>query len=243
MEKYLSTSFKRNDKKIKAKLKTVKESIEVTETLYVYFPKRFEDINITTIYDVVKTIGTFIVSDSSFNYALINIPTLLELEPSVIETTTIDDVEYTKLTLTKGNKLLVNTTILKDSSFIFKIFDEFCIKGKVPFYINADDLLKLFLTSEKYNGSKIGNNPLGLEAIVSIMTRDSEDVHKFIRHTNKDLSKLTYHDTQFVGLADVNAGIKTNIAKLTGAYLNDGITSVIVNPSANEADIEKYYRK
>ncbi len=242
MEKYTIDSFKRNDKIIKTKLKNNKDTISVTETLHVYYPKRFEDIKLANITTTVKTVGIFIITDNKNNYAFINLPLIIEIEPSIIEDVVIDDVMYTKLTLVKDNLLLVSKKVLKDSSFIFTILDEFIIKGKVPFYMEYESLVDLFLSSGKYNGAKIGNNPAGLEAIISTIARDKENPNKFIRSSKLDPNKLSTSNITFIGLNDVNHGLTTNVAKLTGAHLNDGLTSVLLSDDTPGTEIENYYR-
>jgi len=244
MEKYKNGDFKKNDKLIKSKLKDSKESISVTERMYVFYPKRFEDIEFAVIANTVKLLGIFILTNERNEYAYINIPLMLELEPSSIEDVTIDEIPYTKLTLEKDDLLICNKKVIKDGGFIFTLLDEFCLKGKVPFYVEYEKLVDLFLSSGKFNGSKIGNNPASIEAIVSIIGREKGSLDTFIRSGKKDLNKLTSNDIEFVGLSDVNHGIPTNIAKLTGPYLNDGLTSVLVNNDKvqEETEIEKYYR-
>jgi len=245
MLKLQYSDFKKNTNKLYKLLKDGSESITVDETLYVYYPKRFEEIGLSIITTTVKVLGVFILANEKNEYLYVNIPLILELEPSLIEDVMIEDVLYTRLTLSKGNKLIVSKKVIKDGGFIFTLIDEFCLKGKIPFYVEYDKLAELFLSSGKFNGSKIGNNPAGISTIVSIITRDKKDLKKFIRSTNKDLKKLSRDDIEFVGLSDVEYGIPTNIGKLTGPYLNDGITSVLVNNDEvqEETEIEKYYKK
>ncbi len=242
MDKYNVSDFKKNDKLLKSKLKDSKESILVNETLYVYYPKRFEDIHIATIATNVKMVSIFILADAKNNYAFINIPLIVDINPSSIEDVMVGDALYTKLTLNKNDALISNKKVIKDGSFIFTLYDEFIVKGKVPFYMEYESLVDLFLSSGKFNGAKIGDNPSGIEAMVSVIARDKKDLNKFIRTSSLDLNKLTNTDIAFIGLTDVNHGLSTNIAKLTGAYLNDGITSILVNDNLIETEIEKYYR-
>jgi len=232
-----------NPSKIVAKhLKNSGQGVKTTKELYVYFPKRFVDVGLATLEETVKVVSTYMVGDEKNNVILSSLPLYTEIEPSIIEEVKISDIEFIKLTIPEGNFLIKSKKVIKDSGFIFSIVNEFLVKGKVPFYITPNDLFDFFIKSNKYSGANIGDNPAGIEATISIMVRDPNDVSKQLRLVNSDLRNLKIGEYQYVGLGDVANGIEANIAKLTGRYFTQGETSVLNKEPQEETDIEKFYK-
>jgi len=240
--KYNSKDFKENKKLLKSKLKDEKEYVRALDTIYALIPKRYIDSNLMSIGQVVKTVAVFIIIDGKNNYTLINLPLKIDLEPSIIEDASIDGVEFVKCTFFKDDYFLKSRKVLKDSGFIFDMVDDFNIKGKIPLFLTPTDLIETFLRSSKYLGSNIADNPMGIEIMVSINSRLKSDIKYPLRHQNIDIRKLKFTDLSYVGLGNVLHGLGTNIAKFTGRYYNDGLTSILLDEENQQTDIEKVYR-
>jgi len=240
--KYNSKDFKENKKLLKSKLKDEKDVVKVLDTVYALIPKRYSDSDLMTIGQVIKTVAVFLLIDGKNNYTLINLPLKVDLEPSIIEDVTIDSVEFVRATFFKGDLLLKSRKVLKDSGFIFDMVDDFNIKGKIPLFMTPTCIVETFLKSSKYLGSNIADNPMGVEIMVAINSRLKTDIMYPVRHKNVDIRKLKFTDMTYVGLGNVTHGLGTNIAKFTGRYYNDGLTSILLDEENQQTDIEKDYR-
>ena len=237
MSKLFSTMFKKNNSILKKLLKETKTSILADDTFKVYYPERYSDVNLSHIGSEVTVLGCLIVVDEKNNYALINRSSMFTMEPSTIDTVTIDDVAYICLSFHKGNVFMLDRNVIMDEGLPFMVFNDFVIKGNVPWYLKYEDLLKIFSTSSIYAGYKLMNNALPVECLVSIMGRDTKDVTKYIRQvatTKKDMENV-----RFISLSNVYEGFTNTVSKLTGSYLRKGMTSAMVNPEKKATDIEK----
>jgi hypothetical protein len=240
--KLFTKDFKENSKLIKSKLSESKESLIAKETLYALIPKRYQDVGLLALGQDVTVLAVFLLIDGKNNYTVINLPLKIVTEPSVIEDVTLDGVDYIRLTFFKDSLVLKSRKVLKDSSFIFDIVNDFNIKGKIPTFLTPVDITNLYIDAGKYLGSDIAANPIGIEIMLAINTRLKQDINTQARLSKKDLRKLTFRDYQYVGLGNVIYGLSTNIAKFTGRYYDDGLTSIILSPDQKQTDIENYYK-
>ncbi len=237
MSKLNSIKFKKKNSILKNLIKETKESMIATNTFKVYFPERYDKVNLCYITDVVKTLGVFIIVDSDNNYCLINKPSMFTMEPSIIDVVTIDDVSFFCLTFYKDNKFMISKKTVKDASFVFTIFDEFMIRGNFPWYVMYEDILKLFTGSSKYAGSNILGNSIPIEALISILGKNKDNTKEYFRQVikdPKDTSKL-----KFVALSNIFEGYNNTVSKLSGNYLKDGMISALVNPEEKQTEMEK----
>jgi hypothetical protein len=167
-------------------------------------------------------------------------PIMLKISPSAIDTITIDDVEYTRLTIDKDRPLIENNTLVINSNIYLVLFKEYFIKGKIPFYVEYDDIVSIFTNMKDWAGasSKMGTIPF--ELLTSIITRDAKDIKNYIRQVAKGDTLGKY---EYVSLSDVKRGFNNTVSKITGAYLKDGINSALVNQSDTPTEIESYLLK
>jgi hypothetical protein len=240
--KILSNTLKRNDALIKSKLNETKGNISVKEKLHALIPKRYQNAGLFAIGRRVSSVAIFILSDDNNNYALLKTPITITLEPSVIEDVTLDGVDYIRLTFNKGDLFLADREVIQDSGFVFDMVEDFNVKGKIPLFLTPFDLMDIYSKARKYLNSGVADNSLGIELSIAINARANTDSKIPIRLAKKDLRKLKFSDVKYIGLNNVFNGRATNIAKFTGRYFNDSLTSIMLDEDNIEADIEKYYK-
>lgn len=239
MAGFIKEILKENNKVIKAALKDDKESIVVTEDLYIMFPARYSNVGLLTMKDTISVLTTFIIVNEKNEYAKIIKPAIITTEPSIIDTVTIDGTEYMKFTYHKGSKIVVNKSILKYDGFIFELFREFVIKGNIPWFLNYEDITNLFLEVRKFSGSSISDNPISIQVLTSILARNPNNLPEYIRQSIKDKNDPLLSNIRFIALSNVQDGYNNTMSRLSGAYLKDGIDSVIVRDQTSETQIEK----
>lgn len=205
-------------------------------------PVRFSEIGLGQIGIETYTYGLFPLILESGDYAVCNVTALFELNPSKLAMVTIDEVEYHEFHFDAGTVVFKSTDLVKRETLIYNVFDEFIFKGKIPWYVEYDDVGKLFDTAKKHAGSNVGNNAEVIEFVASMISRNKDDRTKFLRETIKSYKDTTIDKIDYVPLASVFWSVNSTMNKLAGSYFNDGVTSALVNPSERAHKIEKILR-
>ena len=104
--------------------------------------------------------------------------------------------------------------------------------------MNYEDLSNLFKLSSKYAGTNIGDNPLAMEVLASIIARDKNDKTVLFRKLAKDMSVLRNNNPAFIALLNIYYSFTSTMSKLSGSYFKDGITSALVNKETESNAVE-----
>lgn len=232
-------NLKRNNKKVKSYFTTSKNITSTTEDISIVFPARYINKKLAYIDTEIKVIGIFAVIDKNNNYATVSAPIFLTLTPSTKELITINDnlKDYYQLTFPKNTVVIPNTNCIVRDNFIYDLYDEFFSYGKIPFYLDYNDVSNLFSKAKEYTKTSIGNDMLAFELFASVITRSSKDKTKFLRHM-KDKSNYTY-----VGIKDMIYSYNNTGAKLFGNYLAKGINSAIVENETRSSKTTEILRR
>lgn len=231
----------RNPELVKTKLvvNPTKEVI-VTEKCVIQIPVRFTTIGLGQIGLETNVYGCFVLVLDTGEYSVFNINAFVELSPSRTTIVDVNGVDYHQFEFEPYQVLFKTTTIVKRDSIIYKVFDEFIFKGKVPWYLTYDDVGKLFDTAKEYANSDVSKNQDVIEFLVSLISRSSNDRSVHIRNIIK-----SYKDTQnisYVPLSSVFYNVNNTLNKLAGSYFNHGVVSALVKPSDQISEIEKILR-
>lgn len=235
------SSLKKDQNNASKHLKVVSNSMIVTKDMYILFPARFEDKNLAYFNETISVVGfVAIVIDNV--YTTMKIPTYINVNPSKVSKVKIEEVEYYKLDFDANNVFIDNINLVKSDGHIYFIFEEFFIRGNIPFYFDYSDPTKVFDKVKKYCGSSIGKNPAALELFTAIIARYSKNRSISYRHAlNKNPNMK--ENPVYTGLLNVFHTFNNNLSKIGGSYLSDGIPSAIDNnDSTNVSSLEKIYR-
>lgn len=110
--------------------------------------------------------------------------------------------------------------------------------GKIPWYVNYDDLGHLFDTAGSHARTKALIPPAVAQFMAAYITRSKTDKTKFIRETIKARDEVTPHNAAYVPMRSVFWSAPGIVNKLSGAYFNDGVVSALNNPSKRTETIE-----
>lgn len=223
-------------------LKTLPDgSVVTTKRLMVMFPVRFRDIRLAVIgkSSFVYGLFAFIVGD---DYALCNMNGYIKLEEASISIEDIDGIPYYVYVYEEGSKVISTLDIVARSNLIFIAIDEFIFKGKVPWYVDYEDMGKLFDTAASYAGSRAKITPAMMEFFAAYVARDVNDRSKFIRETAVSLNDFKKDKIAWVPLRSVYYSAPGTVNKLSGAYFQDGVVSALVNPSSRVESVETILR-
>jgi len=239
MDVYDSKDLKRNSDLIKSKLKTVGNSIITNVNLSILVYHKFVDKEMTILDNVCKVVGIIAIMDDDNNYAIMTVPGVMSVEPNEIEDIEIDGEHYYKLVIIKGEALISDTTIVKDTGYVYKVFDLLVLKGKVPFFLNYEDMLSLFKNFPEYTGTKIGKDTLPFEIFTAMIARDKNDPTKDFRLTVKTHNDAIKEPPKWVGLMNIYYSFGSTLSKIAGSYFKTGVLVAAVNKNKKQTKLEK----
>lgn len=220
-------SYKYNPNAVKKLFKTTGNIITVLEDLTVVFPDRYVNQELAFIGSTVKMVSIFAVVDKNRNYGVVLAPIFIELSPMNITSVDIDGSINKVLEFKKGDVFAGNRELILNEDFMYNLFDEFFLKGKIPWFLNYEHISNLFMEAKKYAGSKLGGNPLAMEILTAIICRVEGNKELFFRQvleSNKSKKKKTH-----VGLSNIYYSFDNTNSKINGSYYGSGVSSAIIN--------------
>lgn len=233
--------YKRNrDKVLEALGDTPSKAVIAKKPLKIIFPTRFCDIRLASIGEISHVYGLFaVVVDDC--YTLLNLNAYVELSKASITKAMFNDVEHYVFSYEPGDVVIRTREVVERSALIFLAIDEFVFKGKVPWYVDYDDMGKLFETSH-LAGTKANILPEVMEFLAAYIARKKEDRIKFIRHGATSKADFALNKLAWVPLRNVYWSAPGTVNKLSGAYFADGVVSALVNPSNKVETVESILR-
>lgn len=234
--------FKRDAQVVHAALKELPGGrVVATKQLTITFPVRFRDIKLAQIGKISFVYGLFAIMVGD-RYALCNINGYVELGSATISINNVGEVEYYEFTYEPGDTVIVTTSVVARSNLIFTAIDEFVFKGKVPWYVDYDDMGTIFDTANSYAGSRAKMLPAMIEFFAAYIARKKNEREKFIREGAKTREDFAIESISWVPLRSVFYSAPGTVNKLAGAYFQDGIVSALVNPSSQVESVESILR-
>lgn len=234
---YDISKLKRNPKAISSYLKTSGDVVTTKEDLQVMIPTRYIDTKLATIDNTVKTIGIYAIVDSKNNYAISTIPTVQELSPVSVEDALVGEEKYKILNFNKNSVFMPNSKLIVTADYMYQLFDNFYSQGRVPWFLDYEDLCDLLLESKQYMGNGIGEAILAFEIITSISAREASKPTNYYRLSNMK-NKPTY-----VGLKNLFYSYNNTGAKLVGNYFKTGLMTAMMDPETKSSETSNILRK
>lgn len=249
MSKYLDTSnLKRDPDKVRKSLKEVNNTIIATDEIRIIFPQRFAKKGMCNLNTITDLACYYCIIDKNDNYAVTTSPIMQSLKPDNVSLLTINksagnDEKYLYVCLTfyKDSTVITNTSLIQNTDIFFGLMQEFFINGNIPWYLNYEDVANVLLESSKYTGNGIGDNPLALEIITSLISKglDGKRPFKDIIKKRDDIFKVHPH---YIGLSDVLSYSDTG-SKLIGSNFELGLTSALNADETKSSDATILLRK
>lgn len=237
MDKISSKDLIKNSELISGYFREVKDVIIVDADIKIVFPERFVEKEFVFLGNTIRLLGIYGIIDDNNNYAYTLAPIFQELSPSNVSEIMIDGVLNKVLEFKKGDIFMVDTTLVKTDAFIYDLYNEFYIKGNMPWFLKYNETSEILLESNKYADSNIGNNPLAFEILSAIISRDSEDKTKYVKNLiENDKQKLT-QDVTYVGLNNIYYSYTNTGSRVIGGYYGSGISTAMVDPEKKSTDL------
>ncbi|WP_257291518.1 hypothetical protein [Endozoicomonas sp. ONNA1] len=236
--------LKRDPKKIKSILKRHNDgSYTLTQACKVVVPKIFEEKGLVTLGGDISITAIYAIIVEDKYYSISNICARHGTQPESIESTLINDSAYLVLHYDAGSTLITNEALVKLDQLVYTVYDTIIDKGRVPWYLGYNDLASLFDTAHHLAGAKLNVDHSVYEMLAAVIARSPKDRAKYYRHTLKSEQDFEKQPPDYIALRNVQYGASNTTAKLMGSYLDDGLSSALINPSERNEPIEDLLRK
>lgn len=233
---------KRDSKAVYASLKRVGDTVTALKPVSIYIPARYLTRGLATFESDIDFLGIFAIVDGSNNMAVSMINGMVRSEPTLISTRVIDDVEYRKLDYAVGAKVIASTKLRKIDSLLYRIYDEFLAKGRVPGFMSYNNLCDMFYTAGKYSGPRVGANIAVQEMIAATISKNPKNLREPYRMVVKTMDDSDALQPAYIGLRTVGFGSDSAVAKLMGQRFDANMTSSLIAPGAKVGRIERLLR-
>ena len=192
------------------------------DSLELRIPLKFQQYDALTIGDTVTTPALMdMIIDNKYHVGL-NILASITIAHSDLGYMTYAGIEYLVLHLKQGDAFMTGYRVIQDPHIVYVLWSEFVTSGKVPYFLQYADMLRLFEHAREHTGSGIGVSRSVFEGIIAHLSRDKDKLSLQYRLT--DMKK----PFKMVALESVSRAPTSTIARLNGAYFRDeGVTSAL----------------
>lgn len=238
------STLKREPERVHRDLITLEDKkIMTKEGCKIYIPVRYQEQRLASIAAEVYILGIFAIVIDDTYYGVSKATTMVRIEPNLINTVKYEDSDYYEFIFEPGAIVIGNTEVVKNETLLYDIYNEFIAKGAIPWFINYEDLGRLFELAPYYNGMRLGANHAVIEMLAASISRDSKNMTKYYRHVVESKKDLYDKPPVVIKLNSVSYGATNTTAKLIGAYWDEGVTSALINPSDRVEPIEEILRR
>lgn len=226
----------RDKEKVLSTLKESKDQLFTTVGCKVYFPKRFEEKEIASVGSEVSSLGMVGIVVGN-HYATLKVIAMVTFSPDETKLVDIEGHAYYELSFDPGSVVIPNMNVVKKDVLSYDVYDMFLSKGRIPWYMDYDDLTRLFDTAKEYSGADLGERPEAMAVCVSLIARDPKDRRVYYRQTDMKAPPA------YVPMKSVEYGATNTLNKLGGNYFQIGVVSSLIDPAEKVEKIEAILRE
>ena len=237
------SKLQRNPRAVMTELITRPDNSVITKNgCKIYFPVRFTEKQLAEVGMDNMCVGIFpiVVQDKYYSVLLVN--AIINLRPIEVNKVKYEEVEYYELVFEPGSVVIETLSLVQEGKLLFRIYDEFFAKGKIPWYISYEDLGNILDTSKSIAGADIGGGVEVVQLLTSLVSRDSSNLNRYYRTIVQSKGDLMKNPPKFVPLKSVMYSATNTVNKIAGSYFSDGITSALLTPSERVENIEQILR-
>lgn len=227
-------TLKRDPKYIQDNLFIKDGKIYCKEKCTIEFPKLYLKKELADLQEVSYVYGIFaiIIGDK---YSVSLIPGLCSMSPIMMSEVERDGVEYIQFLYGKGDCIINDVKVVKQSLLAYNFFETFYLYAKVPWFVEYEDLVKAMDNLVPYAGSNVGANWIANELTTSFITRSKRDKKKYYR-------QIESGEKEFVDMMNVFYSVSSGALKLGGGYFTNSLVSAIVQPEPQSTRLENLVR-
>lgn len=206
------------------------------DKLIIRIPEHYTMLGYLVIAEVVHVLGIFPMNVDGVDCGL-QIPGIIDVDPSDIRTETINDKKYTILELHKGDRIMCTSSVIKDGKLHYAMWKEFISGGKIPEYLDYDATACLFDDCKKITGKGIDVNHAVIEIVYAHIYRDRDDLTKLYR-----LTPMTKPPVN-IKLNQPAYATNSTHARIIGSYAEQGMNTALIHQNAENVEIEDIFRQ
>lgn len=206
------------------------------DKLIIRIPEHYTMLGYLVIAEVVHVLGIFPMNVDGVDCGL-QIPGVIDVDPSDIRTETINDKKYTILELHKGDRIMCTSSVIKDGKLHYAMWKEFIGGGKMPEYLDYDATACLFDDCKKITGKGIDVNHAVIEIVYAHIYRDRDDFTKLYR-----LTPMTKPPVN-IKLNQPAYATNSTHARIIGSYAEQGMNTALIHQNAENVEIEDIFRQ
>lgn len=238
------SKLQREPEVIKKDFTKTKDGRLVTKTgCYIYLPARFVERGLAEIGNEAYVLGLCAIVNQQNQYAVLNVNARVRLLPSSTNKVVIEGADFYEFVFDKGATVIANTSLVKEDTLLYKIYQELIEKGRVPWYLAYEDLGKLFVTAKYHAGPSLAANNAIIEMIVASISRSPDDRTVQYRHFTQSLEHQRKNPPKIVPLDSPIYGPNNTTTKIIGSYFDNSLASALTDPSDKVEGVEELLRK
>ena len=206
------------------------------DKLIIRVPEHYTMLGYLVIAEVVHVLGIFPMNVDGVDCGL-QIPGVIDVDPSDIRTETINDKKYTILELHRGDRIMCTKRKNKNGKLHYEMWKEFIGGGKMPEYLDYDATACLFDDCKKITGKGIDVNHAVIEIVYAHIYRDRDDLTKLYRLTPMTKPPVT------IKLNQPAYATNSTHARIIGSYAEQGMNTALIHQNAENVEIEDIFRQ
>lgn len=208
----------------------------IGDKLECFIPVRYKNENFLIVADKIQALGIFSIRINDTLTGGLQIPAVIQIDPTETYETTIDEEKYFVCVLTKNHRVMCSLDVMQIEKVGYFMWREFLSLGHFPSYINYQNVNSLFDDLKEITGRGLGANHAILEIILAHLFRDPDDLNIKYRHT--PMVKPPAHVT----LRDVSYGPSTTHSRIFGSYSDIGRNAALLNQSDTNSELSDLFR-
>jgi hypothetical protein len=229
------TELVRDKKFIENNLYIKNNQVYSKKTTIIEFPKWYGDKEFLDIQDVTYLYGIFaIIIDGKYSVSVI--PTLISTVPIQVNEVKRDEEVYIQLTYGENNPIIDNIEVVKNEILSYTFFERFCLYAKIPWFIEYEDIIRIFDNLNKYAKSNLGEDYLATELVTSFIARTKKDKTVFYRQKPSE-------EIDFIDLINPFYSAISTVSKISGSYFSSGLVSALTQKEEKPNKLEKLVRQ
>lgn len=218
------------------------ESLVAKKALKMIIPARFAEHSLAQIGIETYVCGIVMYVTEDMHYALSKINAMIRITPTTTSKRVIDDEEFYEFYFEPGSVITPSLQLVRTDTLVYKIFDEVFSKGRVPTYMQYNDMAGIFDSSRKHANANVGSNREVTEILVSLIARNPNDRTQYYRQFVQSEDDLDKHPPIWTSLYSVTDAATNTLNKLAGSYFHEGVVSALNSPASRTERLEDLLR-
>lgn len=234
---------RRDPQAVKACLQTLPTGAVVTTApCRIQIPERYIDRELAVIGIEVYIYGIYAILLEDDRYAVSLTHAMLKITPFKSLKIKVEGVPYYEFHFPANSMVIATTETIVRNQYIYPVFDEFLVQGKVPWFMDYDDVGYLFDTAKTFGGSTIAASLETIELLASIVARSKDDRVVYYRNSLPEDPNAATVPPAYIPFKSVYYAATNTLNKLAGNYFQDGVVSALVTPTDEVQHLEQLIR-